>query len=150
MTKTKTEQWYILYTLSRHEKKIESYLRKKGIESYLPVYTSVRQWSDRKRKLTLPLFPNYLFVKTNSKNFWKILNISGTVKFIGNGKSPVPVPFSLICDIQKVTTGKFELKENLTVKGTEVRLIKGPFEGMKGKFVRYMNCLLYTSPSPRD
>ncbi|MBT6356477.1 MAG: antitermination protein NusG, partial [Chloroflexi bacterium] len=45
-----TKQWYAIYVKSRHEKVIFSELRKKGIESSLPLMTTIRQWSDRRKK----------------------------------------------------------------------------------------------------
>ena len=58
-----TKKWYAIYVKSRHEKVIFSELQKKGIESSLPLMTTIRQWSDRKKKVEVPLFRSYLFVK---------------------------------------------------------------------------------------
>ena len=54
--------WYVIYVRSRHEKNVYSALLDKGIEASLPMKTVVREWSDRKKKVQLPLFRSYVFV----------------------------------------------------------------------------------------
>ena len=58
-----TKSWYALYTAHQHEKVVEHILSEKGFEVFLPLYMTMRQWSDRPKKLTLPLFPCYVFVQ---------------------------------------------------------------------------------------
>ena len=57
-------RWYAVYTKGRHEKAFERELRKKRIETFLPVRRVVRHWSDRKKLIEEPLFKSYLFVRT--------------------------------------------------------------------------------------
>ena len=47
--------WYALYTQPRQEKKVVSRLEQLGIEVYCPLLIQVRQWSDRKKKVEVPL-----------------------------------------------------------------------------------------------
>ena len=54
--------WYAIYVKSRHEQCVHSELQKKGIESSLPMKTVYHRWSDRKKKIHLPLFRGYVFV----------------------------------------------------------------------------------------
>lgn len=137
--KNAINNWYVLYTFSKHEKKVATNLARAGIESFLPLHTTVRQWSDRKRKVTLPLFPNYLFVKTNPYNFWRITDINGVIRFVSDGKTPVPVSQSTIQSVQKVVNGEFVLKDFLIGQGEKVKVVQGPFSGIEGKFVKYRN-----------
>ena len=55
--------WYAVYTTSRAEKKVKQRLDESGIENYLPLRTEIRIWSDRKKKVSLPLIPGYIFVR---------------------------------------------------------------------------------------
>ena len=55
--------WYVLYTKPRHEFKAEAQINSLNIESYLPTNTVIKQWSDRKKKITEPLFKSYIFRK---------------------------------------------------------------------------------------
>lgn len=59
--------WYVLYTKSRAEIKAAKCFEKMDIEVYCPVVTEVRQWSDRKKKVTTPLFKSYIFVNLGEK-----------------------------------------------------------------------------------
>ena len=59
--------WYAIYTRSRFEKKIAADLTSKGLESFLPLHEVIRFWSDRKKKVEMPLFPSYVFVHANTK-----------------------------------------------------------------------------------
>ena len=139
LNKKLIDNWYVLYTFSKHEKKIATYLDQAGIEFFLPLQNIVKQWSDRKRQLTLPLFPNYLFVKTNASNFWKIRDINGVIRFVNDGRKPIPVSSNTIHSIQKVLKGNFRLEKFLLGQGERVKVVEGPFAGVEGKFVRYKN-----------
>ena len=54
--------WYAIYVRSRHEKCVQTDLQNKGIESSLPFMKVTRQWSDRRKKVEVPLFRGYVFV----------------------------------------------------------------------------------------
>lgn len=69
--------WYVLYVKSRWEKKVNESLMNVHIESFLPLVKSARQWSDRKKINSSPLFPSYVFVHINSGlEFRKALTIN--------------------------------------------------------------------------
>jgi transcription antitermination factor NusG len=54
--------WFVLYTQPRNEKKVAERLEKLGIKAYCPMTIQVRQWSDRKKKVEVPLLNSYVFV----------------------------------------------------------------------------------------
>jgi transcriptional antiterminator RfaH len=60
--------WYVLYTKPRHEIKALERLAQNGFEVYCPMRTTLKQWSDRKKKVSEPLLPSYIFIKTTEKN----------------------------------------------------------------------------------
>ncbi len=139
------KNWYVIYTLSRHEKQVNQLLDRTRIESYLPMYTEIRQWSDRKKKVVLPLFPNYLFVCISSKDFWKVLKIDGVIKFVSDGVNPDTISNTIIQSIQKMVSGKVEVGNLQRIKkGEKVRVTSGPFLGLEGDFVRYGSKKLLT------
>ena len=74
--------WYALYTKPRWEKKAASRLEELGIETYCPTITEVRQWSDRKKKVTSPLFKSYVFVHLPEKERGKVFEVPGVVQYI--------------------------------------------------------------------
>jgi hypothetical protein len=50
-------EWFALYTKPRNEKKVTETLAALGIEVYCPLVTTIKQWSDRKKKVESPLIP---------------------------------------------------------------------------------------------
>jgi len=68
MTLTSEMRWYAVHTQARHEKVVAQRLSEKGIESFLPLVTSIHRWSDRTKKVELPLFSCYVFARIGANN----------------------------------------------------------------------------------
>ena len=58
-------KWYAVQTRSRHEKKVDSFLSDKGVETFLPLINTLSRRRDRKKYIDIPLFPGYIFVHVN-------------------------------------------------------------------------------------
>lgn len=128
--------WYAVYTRSRHEKSSTKLLQQKGFKVYLPEKHISRKWSDRTKKLDLPLFPGYTFIRAVTTDKENILATRGVVRILGM-YPPTPVP-----DEQILTLRRFEGHEvtidpfiSLT-EGNMVRVKRGPFKGAAGILVR--------------
>jgi transcription antitermination factor NusG len=131
-------KWYAVYTYPQAEKKVYNRVNEMGFESYLPVHTVVRQWSDRKKKMEVPLFPNYVFVRTHLPNTIELLSIRELVKFISFDGAPVVIPEKEIEAIRQVLSGKAPV-ENETYDhrvGETVVIRDGQFAGTQGLVVR--------------
>ena len=124
--------WYVIYTFPNLEKKILKELVKKSITAYLPMQRVIRQWSDRKKELHIPLFPNYVFINTTEKERGNLYNINGILKFIVFGGKPAVVSNDEIENIMRFENSAFEVEPNL-VQGDDVMIINGPFTGLQGK-----------------
>jgi len=85
--------WYLIYTHSWHEKKIKKRLERERFETFLPVTERWSRRKDRRERITLPLFPGYLFVHTdmNATIYLKILRMQGVIGFFCNGGKPAVV-----------------------------------------------------------
>ena len=132
-TKSSSQNWYVVYTLPKSEKKVAASIANMGFESYLPLHSVYRQWSDRKKKIEVPLFPNYVFVKTDDRSKGYLYSIRELVKFISVEKKPVVVQEKVINTIRQV------LREDSTVtseayfqEGMSVRVKYGQFAGLEG------------------
>src|SRR4030081_78378 len=79
---TNSENWYALYTKHRWEKKVADLLSVKNIENYCPVNRVYRQWSDRKKMITVPLFTCYVFVKIDEKKQLSTRSTIGVINFV--------------------------------------------------------------------
>jgi len=79
---TNSKKWYALYTKPRWEKKVADLLSAKDIENYCPVNRVYRQWSDRKKMITVPLFACYVFVKIDEKMQLSARSTAGVINFV--------------------------------------------------------------------
>ena len=68
------EPWHALRTRYRHERVVDELLTSQGFETFLPIYTVVHRWKDRTKKLSVPLFPNYVFLRGGTILIRKLCN----------------------------------------------------------------------------
>ena len=74
--------WYVLYTKPKWEKKVAERLIQMGVECYCPVITKVKEWSDRKKKVEMPLFNSYVFVNLKDTDRNSVFQIAGVVRYL--------------------------------------------------------------------
>jgi transcription antitermination factor NusG len=74
--------WFALYTKPRNEKKVAEALQKIGITAYCPLVTRIKQWSDRKKKVTEPLLPSYVFVQLEEQQRKEVFQVNGVVQYV--------------------------------------------------------------------
>jgi len=74
--------WFVLHTKPRFEKKVEERLLSLGIEAYCPVRKEIRLWSDRKKKVDVPVLPSMVLVKLEEKNINDVFNVNGVVRYM--------------------------------------------------------------------
>lgn len=98
--------WYVLYTRSKAEKKVADTLEKMKLEVYCPMTTEIHQWSDRKKKVTVPLFRSYVFVRLNEKERHLVFDVPGVVKYLYWLGKPAIVRDTEIETIQNWLTGE--------------------------------------------
>lgn len=132
--------WYVLHTKSRFENVVYEGLNKKSLVTFLPKVTVKSRRRDRNQMIKVPLFPGYLFVKSNldPNEHLEILKTTGAVRLLGTQGGPVPVADDTVDSLkimiaadQPVSTG------NTFKKGDKVMVVYGPFAGVKGVFIRY-------------
>ena len=130
--------WYAIYVRSKHEKNVHSALLNKGIESSLPLKTVIRQWSDRKKKVQLPMFRGYVFVKINLNiDKLNVLQTPGIVKFIHFRNQIPAIPEEQIFWLDALLSSESEINyETQYLPGNEAEVIAGPFKGLKGKVIK--------------
>ena len=135
-----TPLWYVLHTKSRFENVVNDGLGKKSIEVFLPKVTVHSKRRDRKAMIRVPLFPGYLFVKTDlaPQSHLEIVKTAGAVRLIGSKKGPVPVPEETIDSLKIMITTDHPVTTGTQIKkGDKVLVVHGPFAGVTGTFIRY-------------
>ena len=81
-------KWYAIYTRPRWEKKVNTLLTEKGVESYCPLNKVKRKWSDRLKTVEEPLFKSYVFVKVGDAEKTEVRMTTGVINFIYWNKKP--------------------------------------------------------------
>lgn len=125
--------WFVLKTFSRSEKKVQERIQNLGLEVYLPLITTIRQWSDRKKKIDAPLISCTLFVhcfKDDLKQLYHIQGFHSILHYLGKP--------AIVRDIE-IRNLKILLQENVEFEreefqklevGDKVEVIRGPFQGL--------------------
>lgn len=131
--------WYALYVRSRSEKIVNLRISEKGIETYLPLQKTLRQWHDRKKLVELPLFNSYIFVHANSKQFHTIKETEGVAGFVTFEGVPAKIPDDQINYLKLLldSSEKFEVSYDVFEFGDSVEVYRGPLKGFKGLLVNY-------------
>jgi len=125
-------KWYAAYTCVNREKKIATQMERHSIEHFLPTYESVRRWKDRRVRLTMPLFPGYVFVFLALRDRLAVLQIPGVVHLVSFNRQPAPLDAPQIERLRMATSHmRVEPHPFLTV-GRRVRVLSGPLAGTEG------------------
>lgn len=136
--------WHVLYVKCQHEKKINSLLEEQEFDTFLPLVSTIKQWSDRKKKVQIPLFSSYIFINTNSKyDFFKVLNIEGVFKYIRFGNEYAKVREEEIFKIKNLldVEGVFNVKvvENGFKKGDKAIINCGSLSNLECEILKTNN-----------
>jgi len=129
--------WYVVYTRSRHEKRVSNQLAERAIERLLPLFEVLHRWKDRKARLQLPLFPGYVFVRIALCDQLRVLRIPGVVRLVSFNGHPAPIPEAEVLALQWGLTSGVQVNPHpYLVVGRSVEICRGPFAGLKGILVR--------------
>jgi transcription antitermination factor NusG len=131
-------RWYALHVHARKEALIASHLEAQGLECFLPLYKSVRKWSDRIKEVQQPLFPSYLFSRFDYQDRRAVVMAPGVLQVVGNGREAIPVPDEEITAIQSaVAAGLSHQPWPYIEVGERVRLTYGPLNGLEGILINF-------------
>ncbi len=131
--KNNEKTWFALYTKPRSEFKASQQLTGVEVEHYLPTITRLKQWSDRKKKVTEPLIRGYIFIYATENQRLASVEQPSIVRCVFDGGHPASIPEWQIDNIRKMLSLKSEIiVYNGIVSGTKVKIKNGPFEGVVG------------------
>ena len=142
MEQSQKKIWYAVYLKSRHEFKTEKKLLEKNIGTFLPVIERIRQWKDRKKVVSFPLFSGYIFVNIadDYKSMLSILKTPGVVRFLTLEGKPTPIPDEQIISLKKIIENKEQIDPHPYIsEGQKVRITHGPLEGVEGILMKKLN-----------
>lgn len=125
--------WVALQVRPRSEKLVATALDSKGIEVFLPLYTTRRRWSDRVKELQMPLFDGYVFCRVDLLYRMPVLTIPGVIQFVGIGKIPSPIEEEEIAALQSlIKSGLPAMPWPFLQVGQKVRVEHGPLRDLEG------------------
>lgn len=133
------ESWFALYVQVNHEREVTKRLEQKEINAFLPLMERWSKRRDRRKKVSLPLFPGYLFIRTvlDNPTHVHILKTPGALVLIGNSEGPVAIPPHQIESLQTMLHSPQPLQLNPYLKeGDWVHVIRGPLAGCMGILLR--------------
>jgi transcription antitermination factor NusG len=139
MVVDKNLHWYAVYVRSRHEKKVHRILVEKQVKSFLPLLETWKQWSDRKKKVSDPLFRGYVFVNIDMRqDHLSVLDTEGVVKFVGIGRVPSVIAEKDIDWLQKLVREPDAIGQTVASipAGQKVKVLAGPFKDFEGVVIK--------------
>ena len=130
--------WYALYTRPRFEKKVDKELRDVDIETFLPLKTVIKFWSDRQKLIQEPLFPSYVFVYVNLKERFRAFQPRGVVRMVSFNGEPTCIPEDQINAVRRLLeSGYTPVVHPYLTEGDMVEIVSGPLMGLKGFIIEH-------------
>ncbi len=128
--------WYAVCTRSRHEKVVHKALQENGMASFLPLHEVLSQWKDRRKVVEKPLFPGYLFVRSQQLELDRVTMIRGVAYVVGSGGKPALVPDDQVQAVRRVVEGPYTaVPWSQLQRGRRVRVTVGPLTGLESYIV---------------
>ena len=128
--------WYALYTKPRNEKKVEEQLHKMGLEVFCPKVSVVKQWSDRKKRVSQPLIPSYVFIKIKEQERDLVFSVSGVVRYLFFLGKPAIIKESEINAMKETLNHDFKEVGVMDLeKGQKFTVEEGTFKGQEATFI---------------
>lgn len=127
------QSWWVLYARHQHEKVVADMLASKSFEVFLPLYNSVRRWKDRRKVISMPLFPGYVFVRGGLDRRLQVLTTPGVHMILSHGEQVATIPDEEIQAVRRVVGSDLSTEPHPFLKcGERVRVKRGPLAGVEG------------------
>lgn len=131
-------RWYAVYTCANRERHVAEQLCARKVDNFLPTYSSVRRWKDRRVTLESPLFPGYVFVRMALRDRLRVVQIPGVAWLVGFNGRPAALPDEEMAALISGSESGLRAEPHpfLTV-GRRVRIKRGPLAGLEGILRRW-------------
>ncbi len=124
-------RWFACHAKPRCEKKLANALRVDGLEHYLPLVDSVRQYGNRAKRFSKPLFPGYLFARLHPGLPLRTEQLAQLVRML-----PVDDEARFLEQLdairRMIASGLTLTLQPMLKKGSHVRISGGPLWGLEG------------------
>ncbi|MDQ3071779.1 MAG: UpxY family transcription antiterminator [Bacteroidota bacterium] len=114
-------------------------LETKGIDAYLPLRKELKQWSDRKKWIEMPLFSGYIFTNVFLQDFEKIGFTEGVLTFLRYNGKPAILREEEMDRVKMLLSDPegVEVFDNSLLPGEAIEIIEGPMRGLHGEIVSF-------------
>jgi transcription antitermination factor NusG len=130
-------EWYAVYTRHQHEKTVFERFSRMELEAFLPTYRVARQWKDRIKHLSLPLFPCYVFLRGGLERRLDVLSTPGVHSLVSFAGRPAAIPEIQVEAIRRVIEAQLPVEPHPFLRcGDWVRVTSGPLAGINGILIR--------------
>jgi transcription antitermination factor NusG len=130
--------WFALQVVPQHEKKVSMLLEYGGYSHYFPIRRVRRRWSDRIKLLEQPLFPGYVFCRSQQSLMEVVRSTPSIIRIVCFAGKPHPVSDEEIEALRCLTAlgRKIDPHPYLGV-GQKVQVVSGPMAGVSGIIVQF-------------
>jgi transcription antitermination factor NusG len=132
-------RWYVLFVRTNQEKRVAESLAARAVEHYLPCYSSIRKWKDRRIRLEIPLFPGYIFVRLPLLDKRNVLTVPNIVSLVGNSRGAAEMAEEEIQGIRRGLEQGTAQPHPYLKQGDRVMITTGIMSGMEGVLLRRQN-----------
>jgi transcriptional antiterminator RfaH len=122
MTTLDSKKWFVVFTKPRAELKVSQRLTVLGIENYTPTRIEVRQWSDRKKKILVPLLPSMVLVNIHKKEVNKVFEVAGVVRYLFENQKRAEVSNEDVLAMKYYLENTYYSKQNELAVGEIVKV----------------------------
>jgi len=129
------KKWFVVHTRARHEKVVAAQLRGRGIDAYLPLVEEIHRWSDRRKRVQVPLFPGYTFFHAHesAETVSTIAQIESVAGIVGVGPAGTSIPDEQIEAVQRLVSHNLPCVNHPFLEvGQRVRIRGGALDGVEG------------------
>jgi transcription antitermination factor NusG len=134
------KKWFVLFTKPRNELKVLDRLVALGITAYTPTKIEVRQWSDRKKKITVPLLPSMVLVSLDERDADTVFNVPGVLRYLFENRKRASISNDEVVAMQCYLENSYPIE----IKGLEVGdTVKVPLLEQEGTLlsIKGKNCI---------
>lgn len=124
-----------MHTRARHEKVVATQLSGRGVETYLPLVEEIHRWSDRRKRVQVPLFPGYAFIHAceSAQTVAAVAGVESVVRIVGAHPTGTPIPDAQIETVQRLVTQNVPCVNHPFLEvGQRIRVRGGPLDGVEG------------------
>ena len=130
-------RWFALQVHTGREKWIGAYLASGEFEQLVLLQKDIREWSDRRKNIDVPIFPGYVFCHFDLQVRSRVLLTPGVQRIVGNGWTPIAIEDEEIAALQLLQKASCPIERWPYLReGDLMRIDGGALDGLVGRFVR--------------